>query len=133
MNALVKRPWPNASPLFKSAIRGAIPFVSVAMAGVVNVFLMRMNELRYGIDVKDEKGQVVGKSPKAGFIAISQVALSRVATAFPALTIPPLIVAALERPLLSRVPILRTPLNLGKNPTFVFKPHCSRFPIDPSR
>ena len=86
-----------------------------------------------GIDVKDEKGQVVGKSPKAGFIAISQVALSRVATAFPALTIPPLIVAALERPLLSRVPILRTPLNLGKNPTFVFKPHCSRFPIDPSR
>ncbi|KAI9223403.1 Tricarboxylate/iron carrier [Blastocladiella britannica] len=70
-----------------------IPFAAVAIAGTANVFLMRQKELREGIVVEDDEGVVRGKSPTAGWSAVSQVSVSRVATAAPCLVVPPLIMA----------------------------------------
>ncbi|KAL7750020.1 Sideroflexin FSF1 [Sorochytrium milnesiophthora] len=91
-----------------------IPFAAVALAGTANVFLMRQKELREGIAVQDEHGAVVGKSRRAGFQAVSQVAVSRIATALPCLTIAPLVMARLERTAFFRQrPRMLVPVNLG--------------------
>ena len=99
-----------------------VPFVAVATAGVLNVGLMRIKELRDGISVFDERGDEVGKSTVAGWTAVSQVALSRVASAFPALTLPPLIMAQLGKTrMLKSFPRLALPLNFG-----ALSSYCSR-------
>jgi len=85
------------SPTVSRTITRFVPFTAVATAGVANVFLMRGNEIKEGIDVKDKNGDVVGKSPKAGILACSQVASSRVMTALPCLTFPPIIMGVLEK------------------------------------
>ncbi|CAG8779098.1 2356_t:CDS:2, partial [Acaulospora morrowiae] len=60
----------------KPAVRGIlaklVPFVAVASAGTVNVYLMRWKEIRDGIDVYDEEGNKLGKSKKAGAAAVKQ-------------------------------------------------------------
>jgi tricarboxylate carrier len=91
-----------------------VPFVAVATAGALNVFLMRRKELTDGIDVCDEDGRVVGKSTAAGWRAVSQVAVSRVLTALPCLTLPPLVMSVFERTrLYARHRWLSFPLNFG--------------------
>eukprot|EP01135_Chromosphaera_perkinsii_P004777 Nk52_evm8s296 gene=Nk52_evmTU8s296 len=95
LNALVARAK-NVTPAVKMAAK-FIPFVAVASAGVVNVFLMRQKELREGIAIQDSEGNERGKSKIAGFNALSQVAASRVCISTPALTIPPIIGTFLER------------------------------------
>lgn len=65
-----------------------VPFVSVASAGVVNISCIRWKEMRDGVDVfkvtldKDgnEEKEMLGKSPKAGQMAVMQSAASRVLT-----------------------------------------------------
>ena len=52
---------------------------------------------REGIAVQTESGVNVGRSKKAGFEAISQVAVSRVATAFPVVFLPGLIINQIEK------------------------------------
>eukprot|EP00158_Paraphelidium_tribonemae_P008110 Partr_v1_DN28477_c4_g1_i5_m41139 putative Mitochondrial cation transporter len=84
------------SPATKAFASRFVPFVAVASAGSINVFLMRRKEIVEGIDVRREDGQVVGKSSIAGMQAVSQVALSRIATSFPCLTVVPLILSRLE-------------------------------------
>ncbi|KAI3641591.1 hypothetical protein MIR68_000379 [Amoeboaphelidium protococcarum] len=74
-----------------------VPFVAVASAGALNVFLMRRKELTEGIDIYDDRGNLAGKSQTAGMTAISQVAISRIATSLPCLTIPPLVLSRLEK------------------------------------
>eukprot|EP01119_Soliformovum_irregulare_P019762 TRINITY_DN6326_c0_g1_i1.p1 TRINITY_DN6326_c0_g1~~TRINITY_DN6326_c0_g1_i1.p1 ORF type:complete len:331 (+),score=70.01 TRINITY_DN6326_c0_g1_i1:130-993(+) len=91
-----------------------VPFTAVSTAGIANVFLMRGNEAKEGIALRDEAGrELYGKSPAAGFKALEQTALSRVIIALPILTLPPLIMNAAEKSLLVRYPRLRIPLNLG--------------------
>ncbi|RHZ83416.1 hypothetical protein Glove_94g37 [Diversispora epigaea] len=91
-----------------------VPFVAVASAGTVNVYLMRWKEIRDGIDVYDENGNTLGKSQIAGKSAVGQVAISRVLTNFPVLTIPPLALSLLEKTRwLKRNPRLSTPINFG--------------------
>lgn len=46
--------------------------------------------------VKDTQGNELGKSPKAGLHALTQVSLSRCVLPFPILTIPPLVMSKLE-------------------------------------
>lgn len=63
--------WAKAS---KSAvIPRVVPFVSVATAGALNVLMMRQNEARVGIAVRDADGNVRGQSKRAGSLALEQV------------------------------------------------------------
>jgi len=102
------------SPFVKNAIQRFVPFTAVSLAGVANVFMMRWNETKQGIMVLDDEGKELGKSKKAGFYALSQVAFSRVATSFPCLLFPPVIMNFAEKTsLLKNNPRLRAPLNLG--------------------
>jgi hypothetical protein len=103
----------------KPSIRGIltklVPFVAVASAGTVNVYLMRMKEIRDGIDVYNDEGISLGKSKKAGASAVGQVATSRILTLAPVLTIPPFVLSQLEKTnLLKKNPRLSIPFNFGK-------------------
>ena len=106
----------NKSPIkWRSLLSRAVPFVAVAAAGTLNVFLMRRKELVDGISVQDDNGDLVeaGKSRIAGQTAITQVAVSRIVTAAPALFIPSLIMARLEKTkFMQKRPYLSIPMNL---------------------
>ncbi|KAG0216172.1 Tricarboxylate/iron carrier [Mortierella sp. GBAus27b] len=113
LNQLVPR-LKSISPGTRALMGRLVPFVAVATAGTVNVFLMRGKEIREGIDVYDHEGKSVGKSQKAGLSAISQVAISRILTNFPVLTIPPLVLAQWDKTEWARrFPRAVIPLNLG--------------------
>jgi len=79
------------TPAAGNIVNMMIPFVSVTTAGLINVFLMRRNEIIKGINVKTSDGTVMAKSQKAGLEACKMVALSRVVTAVPVLTVVPLL------------------------------------------
>ncbi|KAI3660402.1 hypothetical protein MP638_002485 [Amoeboaphelidium occidentale] len=93
--------WVKRTSIFQASTKALlskfVPFVAVASAGTVNVFLMRRKELVDGITVFDEDGNSLGKSKVAAWNAISQVAISRVAVNFPCLIIPPLIMSQFEK------------------------------------
>ncbi|TPX74983.1 hypothetical protein CcCBS67573_g03756 [Chytriomyces confervae] len=112
LNEYIKR-TKSFSPSTLRLLGRGVPFVAVAAAGTLNVFLMRSKELTDGIAVSNADGEVVGKSQSAGYTAISQVAISRVATSFPAVFLPGLIMGQLERTkFLKSNPRLHMPLNL---------------------
>lgn len=73
-----------------------IPFTAVASAGALNVILMRYNEMKHGIDIMDENGNIIGKSKIAGKYAIGQTAFSRVVLPAPILLFPPFVMKGLE-------------------------------------
>lgn len=71
----------------KQILSRLVPFVSVAAAGVVNISCIRWKEMRDGVDVfvtkfvdGHEEKEIIGKSPKAGQMAVAQSAASRVFT-----------------------------------------------------
>lgn len=82
-----------------------VPFASVASAGVVNISCIRWKEMRDGIEVfrlkKDAEGneekEILGKSSKAGQLAVGQSAASRIFTNIPTLILPPVLMSVLER------------------------------------
>lgn len=91
-----------------------VPFAAVVSAGIVNVFLMRGNEIRNGISVFDSDGQEVGKSRDAALMAVGETALSRVINATPTMVIPPLILVRLQRNFLKNKSFaVQTLTNLG--------------------
>lgn len=112
LNEWVKRS--TFSPALQSTLMRYVPFTAVAVANIFNIGLMRRNEMTLGIDVKDENGQVLGKSATAGKIAIAQTLLSRILCVVPAMLFPPYLMNRLEQQnwLKSRA-WLKTPLNLG--------------------
>ncbi|CAG8446866.1 11153_t:CDS:2 [Diversispora eburnea] len=72
------------NPAVRQILVRLVPFVAVASAGTVNVYLMRWKEIRDGIDVYDENGNTLGKSQIAGLIALSlTTALPLAIAAFP--------------------------------------------------
>jgi len=90
-----------------------VPFFSVSIAGIVNVFMMRRNEISQGIKLKREDGTVVGKSQKAGMSALQMVATSRIVTAIPVLTLVPFTLNALMKTQwLKARPNLVNPINV---------------------
>ncbi|KAL8834395.1 MAG: hypothetical protein Q9170_003763 [Blastenia crenularia] len=127
LNALVPR-LKRLSPGTKTILTRLVPFAAVASAGALNVFLMRGEEIRKGIDVfpqlteaqkvkavKEGKDvESLGKSKKAATMAVAETALSRVLNATPIMVLPPLVLVRLQRTdwLKSR-PRLVLPVNLG--------------------
>ncbi|GFZ47923.1 Probable mitochondrial transport protein FSF1 [Saitozyma sp. JCM 24511] len=96
----------RVSPTARQLLGRLVPFVSVASAGVVNISCIRWKEMRDGVEVykltrKPDTGEedrsVLGKSPKAGQMAVMQSAASRVFTNVPTLIIPPMVMTLLER------------------------------------
>lgn len=128
LNALVPR-LKGLSPNAKLIAGRLVPFAAVASAGVLNVFLMRGEEIRHGIDVypvltdeqkkKVETGELevksLGKSKKAATLAVGETAVSRVLNATPIMVLPPLILVRLQKTeWLKQRPRMTTPINLGK-------------------
>ncbi|KAL9023328.1 MAG: hypothetical protein Q9180_008279 [Flavoplaca navasiana] len=127
LNSLVPR-VKRISPGARTILTRLVPFAAVASAGALNVFLMRGEEIRKGIDVfpspnEAQKQQMakegkdiesLGKSKKAATIAVAETALSRVLNATPIMVLPPLILVRLQkREWLRRRPRMVLPVNLG--------------------
>ena len=127
LNALVPR-LKRLSPSARTVLTRLVPFAAVASAGALNVFLMRGEEIRRGIDVypvlneeenkqreKDGKEvQSLGKSKKAATLAVGETALSRVLNSTPIMVLPALALVRLQRTgWLKQRPRLTLPVNLG--------------------
>jgi hypothetical protein len=127
LNALVPR-LRSLSPNAKVLAGRLVPFAAVASAGALNVFLMRGEEIRQGIDVypvltdeerlKVDAGQMelkaVGKSKKAATLAVGETAVSRVLNATPIMVLPPLILVRLQKTeWLKQRPRMTLPINIG--------------------
>ncbi|CAF9923666.1 hypothetical protein IMSHALPRED_005989 [Imshaugia aleurites] len=132
LNAVVPR-LKRLSPTAKMTLTRLVPFAAVASAGALNVFLMRGEEIRQGIDVfptlsEEEKAQKekaqkekdgsqvqsLGKSKKAATLAVGETALSRVLNSTPIMVLPPLILVRLQQTeWLKRRPRMTLPANLG--------------------
>lgn len=127
LNALVPR-LKSLSPAARLTLGRLVPFAAVASAGALNVFLMRGEEIRKGIDVypvlseeekaKVESGEVeykaLGKSKVAAKLAVGETALSRVLNATPIMVLPPLILVRLQRTeWLKQRPKMTMPINVG--------------------
>jgi hypothetical protein len=130
LNSLVPR-LRRVSPATKTILTRLVPFAAVATAGALNVFLMRGEEIRQGIDVypvlsESDKARLaeegksessvasLGKSRKAATLAVSETALSRVLNSSPIMVIPPLILVRLQKQeWLKKNPRLTLPINLG--------------------
>lgn len=117
LKALVPR-LKSVSPNTKLILGRLVPFAAVSSASALNVFLMRGEEIRQGIDVypvpekEGEQVQSLGKSKTAAKLAVGETAISRVLNATPIMVIPPLVLVQLEkRKLLS--PRMVMPANLG--------------------
>ncbi|KAK9795625.1 putative Sidoreflexin [Seiridium cardinale] len=130
LNSLVPR-LKRVSPATRTILGRLVPFAAVASAGALNVFLMRGEEMRTGIDVfpvlsEADKAKLaaegkaendipsLGKSKKAATLAVSETALSRVLNSSPIMVVPPLILVKLQQTeWLKKNPRYTTPVNLG--------------------
>ena len=123
LNAIVPR-LRRLSPASRTILTRLVPFAAVASAGALNVFLMRGEEIRRGIDIypvlserekHGEEVESIGKSKKAATLAVGETALSRVFNATPIMVLPPLILVRLQKmEWLRRKPAMTLPVNLGK-------------------
>ncbi|KZF23966.1 mitochondrial cation transporter [Xylona heveae TC161] len=127
LNAVVPR-LKRVSPGTRTILSRLVPFAAVATAGALNVFLMRGEEIRQGIDVYpvlsdadkeriEKEGTEVaslGKSKKAATLAVGETAISRVLNATPIMVLPPLILVRLQKTQwLKHRPRMVIPINLG--------------------
>jgi sideroflexin-5 len=130
LNSLVPR-LKRLSPSTRLVLGRLVPFAAVASAGALNVFLMRGEEMRTGIDVfpvlseADKKKlalagkaesdvESLGKSQKAARLAVGETALSRVLNSSPIMVLPPLILVRLQQTQwLKANPRYTLPINLG--------------------
>ena len=85
------------SPTKKMIVQRFIPFPAVATASTLNAVLMRMHELKEGIEVVDDKGKVVGTSKIAAKNAVRETAITRAFLPAPILLIPPIVMPWLEK------------------------------------
>lgn len=113
LNSVVPR-LKNVSAGTKLILGRLVPFAAVVSAGVVNVFLMRGQEIKKGITVFDQDGNELGTSKKAAFQAVGETALSRVINATPIMVVPPLILVQLQKSVLKNKSLgVLTFANLG--------------------
>jgi tricarboxylate carrier len=87
----------SISEAMRTNLKRFVPFVAVGTANVCNTVLMRRQELTDGIVVRDEKGEIVGKSQIAAQKAIAATCGSRVVMSACMLTIPPVVLPYIER------------------------------------
>ena len=127
LNALVPR-LKSISPNTRITLGRLVPFAAVASATVLNIFLMRGDEIRKGIDIfpaestsqiaeREKSGkdvESVGKSKKAATLAVGETAASRVFNAAPIMALPPLILLRFQKTdWLKARPRMTLPVNLG--------------------
>lgn len=114
LNLIVPR-LKSVLPQTKVLLGRLVPFAAVVSAGIVNVFLMRGEEIRKGITVSDKEGKEYGSSKVAAWNAVGETAASRVINATPIMVIPPLILMRLQRkfPVLSKNKRLEIATNIG--------------------
>ncbi|CAH6718290.1 sideroflexin Fsf1p [[Candida] jaroonii] len=116
LNAIVPR-LKSLKPNTRMILGRLVPFAAVVSAGIVNVFLMRSEEIKKGITVFDEEGKPQGTSQTAAVYAVGETAASRVINATPVMVIPPLILARLEKNFLKNKPQF---VNIGVNIGLIF-------------
>jgi hypothetical protein len=128
LNEWVKRTTAIKDPVLKQRAAALVPFVAVAVANVFNISLMRITELKEGVDVKTEDGQVIGKSAVAGQSAIAQTIFSRILLITPSMVVPPVVMNYLEfkTSLFKNYPWVKTPIYVGLLAVFIgaFLPLC---------
>ncbi|KAK3682745.1 Tricarboxylate/iron carrier [Podospora appendiculata] len=130
LNSIVPR-LKSVSPSTRLILGRLVPFAAVASAGALNVFLMRGEEMRTGIDVfpvlsdKDKAAlaaqgkaesevESLGRSKKAATLAVAETAVSRVLNSSPIMVIPALVLVRLQSTnWLKKNPRYTTPVNLG--------------------
>lgn len=114
LNAIVPR-LKNVTPQTKTLLTRLVPFAAVVSAGMVNVFLMRGEEIRKGITVFDKTtNEELGTSKTAAKYAVGETALSRVINATPVMVVPPLLLFRLQRSVLKgKSRFVETIANLG--------------------
>jgi len=103
------------SPRARAALLTQVPFVSVALSNLVNVFMVRRNEMTTGVSVKRADGTVVGKSQTAGWQAAWMTSAVRIGASLPLMTLVPVATTILaKRPALQQRPwLLKGPVNLS--------------------
>ena len=127
LNSIIPR-LNRLSPSTRTVLSRLVPFAAVASAGALNVFLMRGEEIRQGIDVypvqseaekairekSNEQLSSLGKSKNAAFLAVGETAISRVLNSTPVMALPPLILVRLQQTeWLKQRPRMVLPVNLG--------------------
>lgn len=120
LNSVVPR-LRRLSPSLRVTLARLVPFAAVASAGALNVFLMRGEEIRRGIDVyptrkspEDPEPPALGKSKTAATLAVGETAASRVFNSTPVMAIPPLILVRMQQgKWLKSRPNMVLPVNLG--------------------
>jgi sideroflexin-5 len=114
LNSIVPR-LKNVSPSTKVILGRLVPFAAVVSAGLVNVFLMRSEEIRKGISVYDvNSNKELGNSRTAAKYAVTETALSRVINAAPIMVLPALALVRLQRGVLrGKSKFVETMANLG--------------------
>lgn len=113
LNSIIPR-LKRVKPHTRLILGRLVPFAAVVAAGIVNVFMMRGEEIRKGISVFDKDGNDLGSSKKAAFQAVGETAASRVINATPIMVIPPLLMVRLQRNFLRGKGLLaETATNLG--------------------
>ena len=83
--------------LFPKFVAPLVPYTAVSSAGMLNVVVMRSNEISEGVAVTDQHGDPLGVSKKAGLMGVSMSAASRAVWSIPALMIPPITMGLLRR------------------------------------
>lgn len=63
-----------------------VPLAAVAAANCVNIPLMRITELKNGIELQNAEGSKIGQSKRAAKQAITSVTLSRILMASPSMS-----------------------------------------------
>lgn len=93
-------------------IMGSAGFVGCVGAGWASLVFMRANELRDGVDVKDEDGKVHGRSQKAAQEGIGKCCAARVIWNIPATGIVPVVFSMYSRSSFNtRFPKLSVPMH----------------------
>ena len=113
LNHLAKK-IPTTYPNLRVLCGRIVPFFGIAAADVINLSIMRWNEVEQGVNVYTENGELAGKSQIAGTAAVTQCIIGRVVAAGPILLIPPIMMHHFEKQeWLRRRPFLGTPIMLG--------------------
>jgi tricarboxylate carrier len=114
LNAVVPR-LKSLAPTTKAVLGRLVPFAAVVSAGMVNVGLMRSEEIRKGISVFEHgTANVVGNSKTAAKYAVGETAASRVINAAPIMVLPALALYRLQHgPLRGKSSLVVAAANLG--------------------
>lgn len=116
LNEAVKRS--TLSAVAKERLLMTIPMIAVIAANICNIGLMRRAEMTLGINIKDEDGEIIGKSAIAGKYAVASTILSRVVLVIPGMLGPPIIMNTLEKNksiknLFTRSPLIKNVANIS--------------------